>query len=99
MIYKPEHIVDLESGAIVAAAVRPGDAGDTEDLSSRMMDAVELVEEMYSPEHEEGASRVKDLTGDKGYHRPGKLGTIQEAAGIRTIIGDPKRRTPPAREP
>ena len=101
MIYKPEHIVDLESGAIVAAAVRPGDAGDTEDLSSRMMDAVELVEEMYSPEHEEGASRVKDLTGDKGYHRPGKLGIIQEAARIRTIIGDPNaaRRQPANLEP
>ena len=54
---------------------------------------------MYGHEQEGGASRVKDLTGDKGYHRPGKLGTIQEAAGIRTIIGDPKRRTPPAREP
>ena len=30
MIYQPEHVVDLESGAIVSAQVRPGDAGDSE---------------------------------------------------------------------
>ena len=52
------------------------------------MDTVELMEEMYGQEHEEGASRVKDLTGDKGYHRPAELGIIEEAAGLRTIIGD-----------
>ena len=101
MIYKPEHIVDLESGAIVAAAVRPGDAGDTGDLSGRVMEAVELVEEMYGKEHVEGVSRVKDLTGDKGYHSPGELGIIQEAAGLRTIVGDPNaaRRQPANLEP
>ena len=32
MIHKPEHIVDLKSGAVIAAKVRFGDAGDTEDL-------------------------------------------------------------------
>jgi hypothetical protein len=101
MVYKPEHIVDLESGAILAAEVRPGDAGDTEDLSSRVMDAVELVEEIYGQDHEEGASRVKDLTGDKGFHSPGELGIIQEATGARTIIGDPnaERRQPANLEP
>lgn len=88
MIYKPEHIVDLESGAIITAEVRPGDAGDTEDLSERVMGAVELVEEIYGQDPVEGASRVKDLTGDKGFHSPGELGIIQESAGIRTIIGD-----------
>ena len=101
MIYKPEHIVDLDSGAIVAAEVRPGNAGDTEDLSGRVMDAVELVEEIHGHEHVEGASRVKDLTGDKGFHSPRELGIIQEAAGLRTVIGDPNadRRQPANLEP
>ena len=76
--------------------MRPGDAGNTEDLSGRVMDAVELVEEMYGQEHEEGVFCIKDLTGDKGYHRPAELGIIQEAAGLRTILGDPNagRRQP-----
>ncbi|RYD25353.1 MAG: hypothetical protein EOP86_27430 [Verrucomicrobiaceae bacterium] len=44
MIHKPEHTVDPETGAIIAAGVRPGDAGDTADLSARIIEAVELVE-------------------------------------------------------
>ena len=57
---------------------------------------VGFLEEMYGREHVEGASHVKDLTGDKGYHSPRGLGIIQEAAGLRTIIGDPNaaRRQP-----
>ena len=39
MIYKPEHVVDLESGAIVAAEVRPGDAADSAELPARMVEA------------------------------------------------------------
>ena len=76
--------------------MRPGDAGDTEDLSSRVLDAVELVEKIHGQKHLEGASHVKDLTGDKGFHSPRELGIIQEAAGLRTIIGDPNadRRQP-----
>ena len=31
MTYKPEHISDLESGAIVTAQVRPGDAADNDE--------------------------------------------------------------------
>ena len=62
----------------------PGGWGGTRQV----MDAVELVEEMYGREHVEGASHVKDLTGEKGYHSSRGLGIIQEAAGLRTIIGD-----------
>ena len=70
----------------------PGGWGGTRQV----MDAVELVEEMYGREHVEGASHVKDLTGDKGYHSSRELGIILEAAGIRTIISDPNaaRRQP-----
>ena len=101
MIYKPEHIVDLESGAIIAAEVRLGDAGDTEELSTRVLEAVELVEEIYGQDHVEGTSRVKDLTGDKGFHSPAELGIIQEETGARTIIGDANaaRRQPDNLEP
>ena len=36
MVYKPEHVTDLESGAIVRVEVRSGDAGDTEGMSERV---------------------------------------------------------------
>jgi len=101
MIYKPEHIVDLESGAIIAAEVRFGDAGDAVDLSTRVIEAVELVEEIYGQDSQEGTSRVKEITGDKGFHNPLELGIIQEETGARTIIGDANaaRRQPDNLEP
>ncbi|RYD25257.1 MAG: transposase, partial [Verrucomicrobiaceae bacterium] len=88
MIHKPEHIVDLETGAIIAAEVRPGDAGDTADLYTRIIEAVELVEEMQGQDHAEGVSRVRSVTADKGYHNPQELGIIQNETGTRTVIGD-----------
>lgn len=40
MVYKPEHISDLESGAIIHAEVRPGDAADNDaTLKERLMAA------------------------------------------------------------
>lgn len=47
MVHKPEHGVDLDSGAIVAAEVRPGDAGDTRDPAKLIIEAVDTVEEVY----------------------------------------------------
>lgn len=90
MVHKPEHIVDLESGAIVSAEVRPGDAGDTAGLSTRVLEAVETVEEVHGEESgEQTARRVESLTGDKGFHDAVELAIIQHEAGVRTVIGDP----------
>jgi transposase len=36
LAYKPEHAVDLDSGAILATAVQPGDAGDTRTLEATL---------------------------------------------------------------
>ena len=36
MIYKPEHVTDLESGAIVQAEVLESDHADTEALNERV---------------------------------------------------------------
>lgn len=88
MLHKPEHIVDLESGAIIAAEVRPGDAADTADLATRVRGAVETLEEIVGAAHEQGASCVESLTGDKGFHDPGELAIIHHELGLRTVIGD-----------
>jgi transposase len=88
MLHKPEHIVDLESGAIVAAEVRPGDAADTEQLARRVLDAVEVVESLHEQPHEQGSSCVESLTGDKGFHDLVELAEIRHESGLRTIMGD-----------
>ncbi len=84
MIYKPEHVTDLESGAIVQAEVLEGDHADTKALSERVATAVEVVNRIVA--HEEDGV-VRSLTADKGYFAIEEIAQIQEF-DIRTVIGD-----------
>jgi transposase len=92
MIYKPEHITDLESGAIVAATVRLGNEGDTQELTDRVLAAGTTLSRVCDDPKQEKV--LQSLTADEGYF------SVEEACGlqgenIRTIIGDPhaaKRR-------
>ena len=84
MIYKPEHVTDLESGAIVQAEVLEGDHADTKALSERVACAVEVVNRIAVNE-EDGV--VRSLTADKGYFAIEEIAQIQEF-DIRTVIGD-----------
>jgi transposase len=84
MIYKPERVTDLESGAIVEAEVLEGDHPDTKALSERVGGAVEVVNRIVANE-EDGI--VRSLTADKGYFAVQEIAQIQEF-DIRTVIGD-----------
>ena len=84
MIYKPEHVSDLESGAIVQAEVLEGDHADTKALSERVASAVEVVNRIVANQ-ENGV--VRSLTADKGYFAVEEIAQIQEF-DIRTVIGD-----------
>ena len=99
MIYKPEHVSDLESGAIVRADVRPGDAGDTEELSERVAEAIGPLGEVCGAEKlpQLGA----ELAADEGYFALEEIAHLQEME-VRTVIGDPqaarRRRDRPAEQ-
>lgn len=84
MIYKPEHVTDLESGAIVQAEVLEGDHADTKALSERVACAVEVVNRIVANEQD---GVVRSLTADKGYFALEEIAQIQEF-DIRTVIGD-----------
>jgi transposase len=87
MIYKPEHVVDLETGAIVAAEVRPGDAADTAQLPERIVEAgVTCARVMPAVAVEK---LVQSVTGDKGYFACSEIAELQ-ALGIRTVVSDPQ---------
>jgi transposase len=86
MIYKPEHITDLESGAIVAATVRLGNEGDTKELTTRVLAAGATLARVCGDPKQERV--LRSLTADEGYF------SVEETCGlqgenIRTIIGDP----------
>jgi transposase len=76
LAYKPEHAVDLDTGAVVAAEMHAADRGDTATLpdtlesASRHLAAVEVVPSAEAP---------AEMVADKGYH------------SRETRIAEPKR--------
>lgn len=86
MVYKPEHVTDLETGAIVAAAVRCGDAGDTADLAARVLAAGETLARVCDDPKQ--AKVLASLTADEGYFAVEEVGCLQ-AERVRVVIGDP----------
>jgi len=65
LAYKPEHAVDLDSGAIVAAEIHPADRGDTTTLPETLeAAAANLAAADAVPTPEQPA----ELVADKGYH-------------------------------
>ena len=92
MIYKPEHIIDLDTGAILDADVRPGNEADTDELATRVAEADKRLKKALGIDEDEPLSRT--VTGDKGYFKLREIAALQ-AAGLRTVISDPlsNRRT------
>jgi transposase len=100
LAYKAEHAVDLETGAVVALTVQPGDRGDTASMPVTLGEAGWAVTEMAGQEAEAGAVGavemvsdvgVERVVADKGYHS--KLG-LQDLAevGVCTVIAEPERK-------
>ncbi len=88
MLYKPEHVVDLETGAIVDVELKPGDEADGKDLTDRVRDVEESVNAAVGEPR--GVARVETLVGDIGYCVLDALVALQ-AAAVRTVIPDPVR--------
>ena len=88
MIYKAEHVVDLETGAIVDADVRPGDEHDTEDLTDRLLSAEARMNKALGDSSD--AERMEVVAGDKGYFKLDEIALLQEV-GIETVVSDPQR--------
>jgi transposase len=89
LAYKPEHAVDLDTGAIVAAEIHPADAGDTTTLSGTLaaaeanLDAVGMAPTPDAP---------AECVADKGYYSRDVLKTLD--SGIwKTRIAEPQRKT------
>jgi transposase len=87
--YKAEHVVDLETEAVLAATIYPGDASDGETF----VDSISRSQENVARAESEGFA--EEVVADKGYHKASELAEVQ-AFGIRTYIPErnerPKRR-------
>jgi hypothetical protein len=84
--YKPEHAVDLDTGAIVAAPIHGADQGDTKTLPGTLEAAEENLETVgEEPSPEDPA----ELVADKGYHSRGGLKDLEDSAW-KSRISEPK---------
>ena len=77
LAYKPEHAVDLDTGAIVAAEIHPADQGDTTTLPATLetteanLTAVDAAPTPADP---------AELVADKGYHSRDGLKELEDGA-------------------
>src|SRR4051794_13339142 len=77
LAYEPEHAVDLDTGAIVAAAIHPADRGDTATLPETLEAAeANLAAVGATPTPEDPA----ELVADKGYHSRDGLKELEDGA-------------------
>ncbi len=83
MIYKPQAVVDLDTGAIVQAQVQRGDEADHKDMGGRILEARQNIHQACDEK-----LRVQSVTSDKGYYAVSELQLLQ-GEGIRTVIADP----------
>jgi transposase len=86
MIYKPEHTVDLDTGAILQAEVRLGHEADQKDLSLHVLQAQANINQAQDSATD--SLTIQSTTADKGYHAVEEMKQLQ-AEGIRTVISDP----------
>src|SRR5229473_3165272 len=97
LAYKAEHAVDLETGAVLAVTVQPGDCGDTVSMRTTLSEAGCTVTEKAAQADAVGPVEtvsevgVERVVGDKGYHSKQALQDLAEV-GVRTVISEPERK-------
>src|SRR5215208_5711903 len=89
LAYKPEHAVDLDTGAIVAAEIHAADEGDTTTLSGTLAVAEANLDELGKAPAPDAPA---ECVADKGYHSRPVLKTLDRSAWT-TRIAEPQRKT------
>ena len=88
LAYKPEHAVDLDTGAMVAAELHPADEGDTTTLPKTLAAAEANLEAVdVAPTAEDPAECVTD----KGYHSRLVLKALDDGPW-KSRISEPKQK-------
>jgi transposase len=86
LAYKPEHAVDLDTEAIVAAVIHPADQGDTTTLDGTLAAAARGLDATGCAPTSE---RPAELIADKGYHSRAVLKDLADGPW-QSRIAEPK---------
>src|SRR3954452_25029645 len=87
LAYKPEHAVDLGTGAVVAAEMHAADRGDTATLPDTLESA---ARHLAAVEAAPSAEAPAEMVADKGYHSREVLKTLDNGPW-KPRIAEPKR--------
>ena len=93
LAYKPEHAVDLDTGAVVAAEMHPADAGDTTTITDTLDAAQRNLTNVGAPPSSEDPT---ECVADKGYHARAVL-TDLDGGPWTGGLGQPGLPNPSAR--
>lgn len=85
MIYKPEVVTDLDTGAIVRAEVLPGNQSDHQEVCPHILEAQVTIN--TAREELPDVLTVETATADKGYFEVTQVEALQQEQ-IKTVIGD-----------
>jgi transposase len=88
LAYKPEHAVDLDTGAIVAAEIHAADEGDTTTLTGTLDAARRNLTSMGAPPSSDDPA---ECVADKGYHARALLKDL-DGGPWKARIAEPQRR-------
>ncbi|MDO9714360.1 transposase [Paracraurococcus sp. LOR1-02] len=87
LAYKPEHALDLDTGAVVAAEMHSADRGDTATLPDTL---ASVARHLAAVEAAPSAEVPAEMVPDKGYHSREVLKTLDDGPW-KTRIAEPKR--------
>jgi transposase len=86
MLYRPELVADLDSGAIVGAEVLPGNQSDHQETCTHILQAQVTINAARDEQPE--VLTVETATADKGYFEVTQVVALQQEQ-IKTVICDP----------
>ena len=87
LAYKPEHALDLDTGAVVAAEMHAADRGDTATLPDTLESA---ARHLAVVEAAPSAEAPAEMVADKGYHSRETLKSLDDGPW-KNRIAEPKR--------
>jgi transposase len=91
LAHKAEHVVDLETGALLGVSLHAADQGDTQTVVASVNAAFDQVSEALEATVEALPERLfEEVVTDKGYHSNQCLQDLQEL-GLRTYVSEPER--------
>jgi transposase len=100
LAYKAEHVVDMQTGAVLAAEIHHADEGDTATMRANLDKARENLEAAKRDDGEERGSdedgpqpprRTLEVVADKGYHKAELLQELKNGQ-YRTYISVPVQK-------